>query len=87
MGLEETGNFRWFRRLLEELGIEMLLGDASAIHASFPRRQQTDKRDARHTLSLLVEDRFPKVWQPPVENEETRQLLLHRCRLVRLRTG
>lgn len=86
VGLEATGNFRWFRRLLEELGIEMLLGDASAIHASIPRRQQTDKRDARHILSLLVEDRFPKVWQPPVENEETRQLLLHRCRLVRLRT-
>ena len=86
IGLEATGNFRWFRRLLEELGIEMLLGDATAIHASIPRRQQTDKRDARHILSLLVEDRFPKVWQPPVENEETRQLLLHRCRLVRLRT-
>jgi len=27
IGLEATGNFRWFRRLLEELGIEMLLGD------------------------------------------------------------
>jgi transposase len=37
-------------------------------------------------LSLLVEDRFPVVWQPPVENEDTRQLLMHRNRLVRLRT-
>jgi transposase len=37
-------------------------------------------------LKLLVEDRFPAVWQPPAENEQTRQLLLHRCRLVRLRT-
>jgi len=37
-------------------------------------------------LKLLVEDRFPAVWQPPVENEELRQLLLHRCRLVRMRT-
>jgi hypothetical protein len=37
-------------------------------------------------LSLLAEDRFPVVWQPPVENEELRQLLLHRCRMVRLRT-
>jgi transposase len=69
-----------------ELGYEMLLGDPGAIHASMPRRQQTDKRDARHILTLLVEDRFPVVWQPSVGNEETRQLLLHRCRLVRLRT-
>ncbi len=86
IGLEATGNFRWFQRLLAELGHRMLLGDPGAIHASIPRRQQTDKRDARHILTLLVEDRFPVVWQPPAENEEMRQLLLHRCGLVRLRT-
>jgi len=86
LGLEATGNFRWFRRFLGERGHEMLLGNPSAIHASNPRRQKTDKRDARHLLTLLVEDRFPAVWQPPVENEELRQLLLHRCRMVRLRT-
>jgi len=85
IGMEATGNFRWFRRLMGELGHEVLLGDPSAIHASIPRRQQTDKRDARHILTLLAEDRFPVVWQPSVENEDTRQLLLHRCRLVRFR--
>ena len=86
VGVEATGSYRWFQRLLAELGQEMLLGDPGAIHASIPRKQQTDKRDARHILKLLVEDRFPVVWQPPVENEEMRQLLLHRCRLVRMRT-
>jgi len=86
VGVEATGNFRWFRRLMQELGHEFLLGDATQIRASNPRRQKTDKRDARHILTLLVEDRFPAVWQPPVDNEETRQLLLHRCRLVRMRT-
>jgi transposase len=86
VGMEATGNFRWFRRLLGELGHEALLGDPAKIHASSVRKQKTDKRDARHILSLLVEDRFPVVWQPPVENEELRQLLLHRCRMVRLRT-
>lgn len=86
IGLEATGNYRWFRRLLSELGQDMLLGDPSAIHATIPRRQQTDKRDARHILKLLVEDRFPAIWLAPVENEEVRQLLLHRCRLVQLRT-
>jgi transposase len=86
IGAEATGNFRWFRQLMQELGHEFLLGDASAIRAACPRRQKTDKRDARHILTLLVEDRFPVVWQPPVENDELRQLLLHRCRMVRMRT-
>jgi hypothetical protein len=68
------------------LGHEFLLGDATAIRAACPRKQKTDKRDARHILKLLVEDRFPDVWQPPAENENLRQLLLHRCRMVRMRT-
>jgi transposase len=70
---------------MDELGHEFLLGDASAIHASAPREQRTDKRDARHILKLLMENRFPAIWQPAVENVELRQLLLHRCRLVRMR--
>lgn len=87
VGVEATGNDRWFRKLLlNELGAELLIGDAAAIHASQPRQQRTDKRDARHILKLLVENRFPAVWQPPAGNEEQRQLLLHRCRLVRMRT-
>lgn len=86
VGVEATGNDRWFRKLLGELGHELLIGDASAIHASQPREQRTDKRDARHILKLLVENRFPSVWQPSASNEAQRQLLMHRCRLVRMRT-
>lgn len=85
-GMEATGNDRWFRKLLDELGFELLIGDASAIHAAAPREQRTDKRDARHILRLLVENRFPAVWQPCAGNEAQRQLLMHRCRLVRMRT-
>ena len=86
IGMEATGNDRWFRKLMSELGHELLVGDASAIHASAPREQRTDKRDARHIFRLLVENRFPCIWQPSVANEEKRQLLLHRCRLVRMRS-
>jgi transposase len=85
IGAEATGSLRWFRRLTDELGYEFLVGDASEISASNPRRQKTDKRDARHILKLLMEDRFPTVWQPGVEAEDLRQLLSHRCRLIRLR--
>ena len=33
IGVEATGNDRWFRNLMSELGYELLVGDASAIHA------------------------------------------------------
>jgi transposase len=86
VGIEATGSYGWFRRLLSGLGHELLVGDATQIRASNPRKQKTDKRDAEHILGLLVADRFPAIWQPPAENEQLRQLLLHRSRLVRLRT-
>jgi transposase len=86
VGIEATGSYGWFRRLLSELGHELLVGDATQIRASNPRRQKTDKRDAEHILDLLMTGHFPAIWQPPAENEQLRQLLLHRSRLVRLRT-
>jgi hypothetical protein len=55
VGLEATGNDRWFRKLVLEAGHDLVVGDASAIHTSAPREQRTDKRDARHILKLLVE--------------------------------
>jgi hypothetical protein len=45
-----------------------------------------DRRDAKHILKLLMEDRFPKIWRPSPENRDVRQLLLHRHRLVGMRT-
>src|SRR5258708_38826119 len=56
-------------------------------HPSFQQiayEQRTDKRDARHILRLLMENRFPAIWQPSVGNQEQRQLLWHLCRLVRV---
>jgi hypothetical protein len=87
VGVEATGNFGWFRRLLGELGQEMVLGDATMIRASNPRQQRTGKRDARHILRLLVEGRFPAVWQPGAAKQRLRQLLLHRSSLVSCARG
>ena len=44
------------------------------------------KRDARLLRTLLVENRFPRVWLPDVGNRDLRQLLWHRHRLVQMRT-
>jgi len=86
IGIEATGNFRWFRRLLAELGFELLVGNPTEIRASMPRHQRTDKRDAKGILRLLLENRFPTVWMASPAEEDLRTLLTHRSRLVRLRT-
>lgn len=86
VGVEASGNTQWFEDLLEELGHEMWIGDAAKIRASFIRKQKTDKRDAGHILKLLMEDRFPKIWRPEAADRDLRQLLIHRHRLVAIRT-
>jgi transposase len=86
IGIEATGNYRWFRRLAEGHGHQLLLGDASKIRAACVRKQKTDKRDARHILDLMLAERFPTVWQPDAANEDLRTLLEHRVKQVRLRT-
>jgi transposase len=62
------------------------IGDAAQIRASYVRQQKTDKRDAAHILKMLVEGRFPKLWTPSAEQRDVRQLLLHRHKLVEIRT-
>ncbi len=86
VGVESSGNMRWFQRLLTRLGHELRIGDATAIRASNPRKQKTDKRDAKHLLQLLEEKRFPVIWVPSMEELDLRQLLKHRHTLVQMRT-
>ena len=86
VGMEASGQARWFERLLAELQIELWIGDAAEIRAKRVRKKKTDREDARHILQLLVEDRFPQIWVPSWENRDVRQLLWHRHRLVQMRT-
>ena len=86
VGMESMGNTLWFERLLERLGHELWIGDPAQIRASYVRRQKTDRRDAGHILTLLVEKRFPRIWVPSHGERDQRQLLLHRHRLVQMRT-
>lgn len=86
IGMEAVGNSQWFEELVKRLGHELWIGDAAQIRASYVRRQKTDHRDAGHILRLLVEQRFPRIWVPSGEQRDTRQLLLHRHKLVGMRT-
>jgi len=86
IGMEATGNSQWFIELVEDLGHEIWIGDAAAIRASYVRKQKTDKRDAAHILKLVVEGRFPRLWTPDREQRDLRQLVLHRHKLVIIRS-
>jgi len=86
VGIEASGHTRWFERLLTELAMELWIGNPVKIAAQRVRKQKTDREDARLLLQLLREDRFPKLWVPNPENRDLRQLLLHRHRLVQMRT-
>jgi len=88
VGMEASGHARWFERLLAELGFELWIGHPAAIRAAAPRKQKTDARDAEHLLRLLLEGRFERlrIWVPGAEERDLRQLVLHRHRLVEMRT-
>jgi transposase len=86
VGMEASGQARWFERLLAELNVELWIGDAAVIRAKRVRKKKTDREDARHILKLLLKDDFPKIWVPSWENRDVRQLLWHRHRMVQMRT-
>jgi transposase len=86
VGIEACGNTQWFEDMLERFGHEVWIGDAAQIRASYVRKQKTDRRDAGHILKLLMENRFPRLWRPSAEERDLRQLLIHRHKLVCIRT-
>jgi hypothetical protein len=85
VGIEATGSMPWFVNLMEELGIECLVGHPATIRAAEPRKQNHDRRDADLLLSLLVGERFPAIWLPSKELLDLRALLRHRHQWVGLR--
>jgi transposase len=86
VGMEASGQARWFERLLSELHFELGIGDAAEMRTKRVRKQKTDRQDAQLILQLMLEDRFPKIWVPSWENRDLRQLLWHRHRMVQART-
>src|SRR5499433_2122405 len=86
VGMEASGHARWFERLLEELQLELWIGDAAEIQSKRARKQKTDRQDAQHILKLMLKDDFRQIWRPSWENRDLRQLLWHRHRLVQART-
>src|SRR5215472_4618526 len=83
--MEACGNTMWLERLLGGLRHQRWQGKAAKIRVIFFFQAEDGIRDAELLLQLLLENRFPRIWVPSPEQRDTRQLLLHRHKLVGLR--
>src|SRR5438552_10067072 len=86
VGLEASGYSPWFEQLLEALGHEVWLGDATEIRRRARRRQQNDRRDAELILDLLIHNEFPRIHRPPATSREILRMLRYRHKLIKIRT-
>jgi transposase len=86
VGLEASGYSPWFEQLLEELGHEVWLGDATEIRRRARWRQKNDRRDAELILDLLVHDEFPRLQRPLMKSREVLRMLRYRQKLIKIRT-
>jgi transposase len=86
VGLEASGYSTWFIELLESLGHQVRLGDATEIRRRARSRQKNDRRDAELILDLMLKGEFPQVHRPSFESREILRLLRYRHRLVQMRT-
>jgi transposase len=86
VGLEASGYSPWFEALLETLGCEVWLGDATEIRRRARWRYKSDRRDAEHIWELMVHHEFPRLHQPTLQSREILRLLRYRQKLIRVRT-
>jgi transposase len=86
VGLEASGYTPWFEQLLEELGHQVWLGDATEIRRRARRRQKNDRRDAELILELMLHNEFPRIHRPTPQSREILRMLRYRHKLVKVRT-
>jgi transposase len=86
IGIEACGYRNWFEELMEQLGHQLLVGDAAEIRRLARRRQKNDRRDADLLLDLLVHEAFPALFRYSKESREVLRQLRYRHKLVKLRT-
>ena len=86
IGLEASGYSTWFEALLERLGYEVWLGDATEIRRRARWRHKNDRRDAELIWDLMVHNEFPRLHRPAVASREVLRMLRYRQKLTKLRT-
>lgn len=86
VGIEACGYSEWFERLLQGLGHEVWVGDATKIRRRARSRHKTDRRDAELLIDLLLENEFPRINRLSFDSLEVLRRLRYRHRLVQMRS-
>ena len=86
VGIEASGYSPWFEQLLENLGHEVWLGDATEIRRRARWRQKNDRRDAELILDLMLHNEFPRLHRPAPQSREILRMLRYRQKLIKIRT-
>ena len=87
VAIEASGTWWWLVDLLERLGHQPVLSHPKQTKAIAAARLKNDRVDAERLALLLRGDLLPAVWIPSADLREARELIRHRVRLVRIRTG
>lgn len=87
VGVEASGSFRWFEKMLFELQLELEIGNPALIRKMALSVHKSDKRDAEHILDLLLTGRFPAVRKRSQKSQTILAWLNYRDSLVRHRTA
>lgn len=87
IGVEATGQMRWFEQLIQKIDLELWIGNPRKIRKMAPSPHKNDRRDAEHILDLLLIGRFPKIEKRSEESTRILNFLNYRHSLVKARTA
>ncbi len=87
IAIEATGNWYWMVDEIEKAGHVPSLVNAGKAKAMMGGINKTDKLDAQGLAVLALNGTLPKVWIPPGELRDQRELARMRIVLVHMRTG
>jgi transposase len=83
VGVESTGNTRYFRDILEEAGVKVTVINTLKLKVVTESVKKTDKHDAATIAEFLEKDMLPEARLCSRESEKLRRLLKARTTLVR----
>jgi len=86
IALETSGSYYWLVDEMERAGHRPQLAHALTAKRRMEGRHKTDERDARGLAMLLRNGTLPRVWIPPAELRDQREMLRLRMSLVETRS-
>lgn len=86
IALETSGSYYWLVDEMEQAGHRPQLAHALTAKRRMEGRHKTDEKDARGLAMLLRNGTLPRVWIPPAELRDQREMLRLRMCLVRMKT-